>query len=37
MLHDIDHADGRASLLFRARLEHGVMRVPAPGSPEILR
>jgi CRISPR-associated protein Cas5d len=37
MLHDIDHADGRASLWFRARLERGVMRVPAPGSPEILR
>ena len=38
MLWDIDHAaDGRPSLLFRARLENGVMTVPAPNSPEIRR
>jgi CRISPR-associated protein Cas5d len=38
MLWDIDHAaPGRPSLFFRARLENGVMTVPQPGSPEILR
>jgi CRISPR-associated protein Cas5d len=38
MLWDIDHAGkGRPSLLFRARLENGVMAVPAPNSPEIRR
>jgi CRISPR-associated protein Cas5d len=38
MLWDIDHqADGKPSLFFRARLDSGVLRVPPPGSPEILR
>lgn len=38
MLWDIDHqADGRPSLFFRAVLEHGVVRVPVPDSPEIRR
>ena len=37
MLYDIDHAGDRSSLFFRARLEKGVMNVPAPGSPEIRR
>jgi CRISPR-associated protein Cas5d len=37
MLWDIDHARDRASMFFRARLENGVMRVPAPDSPEIRR
>jgi CRISPR-associated protein Cas5d len=38
MLWDIDHgAKGRPSLLFRARLEDGVMTVPSPNSPEIRR
>lgn len=37
MLYDIDHTGDRSSLLFRARLDKGVMRVPAPGSPEIRR
>ncbi|MCK9551010.1 type I-C CRISPR-associated protein Cas5c [Aquamicrobium sp.] len=38
MLWDIDHqAPGRPSLLFRASLTDGVMDVPAPDSPEILR
>lgn len=37
MLYDIDHAGDRASLFFRARLENGVMRVPAPDSEEIRR
>ncbi len=37
MLYDIDHARDRASLFFRARLENGVMRVPAPNSEEIRR
>lgn len=38
MLWDIDHArPGRPSLLFRAGLRDGVMEVPRPGSPEVLR
>lgn len=38
MLWDIDHqAAGRTSLFFRARLENGVMKVPAPDSTEIRR
>ena len=38
MLWDTDHAGkGRRSLLFRARLENGVMTVPSPNSPEIRR
>jgi CRISPR-associated protein Cas5d len=37
MLWDIDHARDRASMFFRARLENGVMKVPAPESPEIRR
>lgn len=38
MLWDIDHeAPGRPSLFFRAKLENGIVRVPPPGSPEILR
>lgn len=37
MLWDIDHARDRASMFFRAKLEQGVMKVPAPNSPEIHR
>jgi CRISPR-associated protein Cas5d len=37
MLYDIDHDGDRASQFFRARLEKGVLRVPAPDSPEIRR
>lgn len=38
MLWDIDHAaKGKPSMLFRAMLDRGVMKVPAPGSPEIKR
>lgn len=38
MLWDIDHAaKGRPSLLFRAQLENGVIKVPAPDSREIRR
>lgn len=38
MLWDIDHAaKGRPSMLFRAQLDRGVVKVPAPGSPEIKR
>lgn len=38
MLWDIDHAaKGRPSLLFRAKLDRGIVNVPAPGSPEIKR
>lgn len=36
MLWDIDHGrEDRPSLFFRAKLENGVMRVPAPNSPDI--
>lgn len=38
MLWDIDHAaPGRPSLLFRARLQDGVMEVPPPDSSEVKR
>ncbi len=37
MLYDIDHANDRASLFFRARLEKGVLRIPEPNFPEIRR
>lgn len=37
MLWDIDHAGDRSSLFFRARMVDGVVDVPRPGSPEILR
>jgi CRISPR-associated protein Cas5d len=38
MLWDIDHVgQGKPSLLFRARLDRGIMKVPQPGSPEIKR
>ena len=37
MLWDIDHTGDRSSMFFRARLENGIMRVPAPNSPEVLR
>lgn len=38
MLWDIAHQQkGRPSMFFRARLEDGVMRVPQPGSAEVLK
>jgi len=37
MLYDIDHAGSRESLLFRAVLDRGVMKVPPPDSEEIRR
>jgi len=37
MLYDIDHARDRTSLFFRARLENGILRVPAPNSVELRR
>lgn len=37
MLYDIDHVGGRDSLLFRAVLDRGVMKVPPPDSDEIRR
>lgn len=38
MLWDIDHAaPDRPSIWFRARLEDGVMRIPPPSSPELMR
>ena len=37
MLWDIDHAGDRSSMFFRARMVDGVVDVPRPGSPEILR
>jgi CRISPR-associated protein Cas5d len=37
MLYDIDHAGDRSSLFFRARLDNGIVHVPPPDSPEIMR
>ncbi|GHE48987.1 type I-C CRISPR-associated protein Cas5 [Camelimonas fluminis] len=37
MLYDIDHGGDRASMFFRATLDRGVVRIPAPDSPEVLR
>ena len=39
MLYDMDYSDQRniRPMFFRARLEDGVLNVPAPGSPEVLR
>lgn len=38
MLFDIDHeAEGRPSLFFRAALENGVVKIPAPNSAEVRR
>lgn len=38
MLWDIDHPQAsRPSLFFRAKLDHGVLKVPPPNSPEIRR
>lgn len=38
MLWDIDHAaPGKPSMFFRAGLENGVLTVPQPGSPQVLR
>lgn len=38
MLFDIDHqAPGKPSMFFRAKMEKGVVSVPAPHSPEVLR
>lgn len=37
MLYDIDHAGDRSSMVFRATLKDGVMKVPAPDSPEVRR
>ncbi len=37
MLWDINHATDRSSMFFRAELKNGVMKVPAPDSPEIRR
>lgn len=37
MLYDIDHAGDKSSLFFRAKLDQGVMKVPAPDAAEIYR
>ena len=37
MLWDINHAGDRSSMFFRARLDKGVMKVPAPDSSDIRR
>ncbi len=37
MLWDIDHAEDRAALFFRAKLDRGILRIPAPGASEIYR
>lgn len=37
MLYDIDHAGDRSTMLFRATLDKGVVKVPPPGSPQVRR
>ena len=39
MLYDMDYSDLRniTPMFFRAALENGVLNVPAPESPEVLR
>lgn len=37
MLWDIDHAGDRSSMFFRAKLENGTLKIPAPDSSEICR
>jgi len=37
MLYDIDHGNGRQPLFFRAQMKQGVVEIPSPNSPEILR
>ena len=37
MLYDINHGGDRASMFFRATLDRGVVRIPQPDSPEVLR
>ncbi len=37
MLYDIDHENERQPLLFRAEMKQGVVEIPSPNSPEVLR
>ena len=37
MLYDIDHENERQSLFFRAEMKQGVVEIPSPNSPEVLR
>jgi CRISPR-associated protein Cas5d len=37
MLWDIDHAGDRSPMFFKARLENGILKVPAPNSQEIYK
>lgn len=37
MLYDIDHAGDRSTMVFRATLKDGVLKVPPPNSPEVRR
>lgn len=37
MLYDLDYGNSHAPMFFRAKLERGVMRVPAHDSPEVRR
>ena len=37
MLYDIDHANERQPLFFRAELKQGVVEIPSPNSPEVVR
>ncbi len=37
MLYDIDHARDRSTMVFRATLDNGVVKVPPPNSPEVRR
>ena len=37
MLYDIDHQNERQPLFFRAELKQGVVEIPSPNSPEVVR
>ena len=37
MLYDIDHENERQPLFFRAEMRQGVVEIPSPNSPEVLR
>ena len=37
MLYDIDHENERQPLFFRAEMKQGVVEIPSPNSPEVLR
>ena len=37
MLYDIDHENERQPLFFRAEMKQGIVEIPSPNSPEVLR